>query len=345
MDKLEITYKKLKDLTPYDKNARRHADADVDTIVHSIQDFGMNDPIGIWGEKNIIVEGHGRYEACKKLGITEVPTIRLDHLDDEQRRAYALAHNKTAEMSEWDYDILNLEVENIFDFDMEDYGFELPGDIGPEIDEGNARERTYKATNLDEFDKQRCCGKFDMPIITAVNHVPKDLISFNYMLTSKEYDKGIHFFIDDYQFERLWNSPQDYLYKFQMYDCVLTPDFSLYTDMPIAMQVWNTYRSRMIGQMMQDAGAVVIPTVSWSREQSYEFCFDGIEQNGTIAVSTVGVKNTPGATSIWVKGMDECMNRLHPGHVIVYGGDIGYEYSCGTTYIANHNTERFANLK
>ena len=83
------------------KNARKHADADVSTIVKSIEEFGFDDPIGIWGENNTIVEGHGRLIAAKKLGMKQVPVIRLDHLTDEQRRAYALAHNKTAEMSDW----------------------------------------------------------------------------------------------------------------------------------------------------------------------------------------------------------------------------------------------------
>lgn len=85
----------------------------------------MCDPIGIWSDKNIIVEGHGRLLALKKLGFTEAPCIRLDHLTDEQRKAYALAHNKTAEMSEWDFDKLNEELAELrdMDFDMLAFGF------------------------------------------------------------------------------------------------------------------------------------------------------------------------------------------------------------------------------
>ena len=125
MQELKIEYLTLDKLKPYDKNARKHQEADLSTIKASITEFGMSDPIGVWGEDNVIVEGHGRYLACKELGIDNVPVIHLDHLTDEQRRAYALAHNKTAEMSEWDIDLLGEELDDIFEIDMSDFGFDL----------------------------------------------------------------------------------------------------------------------------------------------------------------------------------------------------------------------------
>ena len=128
MQELKIEYVSLDKLKPYDKNARKHQEADLSTIKASITEFGMSDPIGVWGKDNVIVEGHGRYLACKDLGIEKVPVIHLDHLTDEQRRAYALAHNKTAEMSVWDFDILGEELDGIFDIDMSDFGFDLTED-------------------------------------------------------------------------------------------------------------------------------------------------------------------------------------------------------------------------
>lgn len=123
---LKIEYLPVSALKPYERNARKHQNEDVTAIVASIRDFGFDDPIGIWSEKNIIVEGHGRLLAAKKLGMKEVPCIRLDHLSDEQRRAYALAHNKTAELSAWDDELLNIELGDITDIDMEELGFDLP---------------------------------------------------------------------------------------------------------------------------------------------------------------------------------------------------------------------------
>ena len=122
---LKIEYLPIEKLKPYEKNARKHKKLDVDNIAMSIEKYGMNDAIGIWGKDNIIVEGHGRLEACKKLGIDMVPVVRLDHLTDEQRREYAIAHNAAAELSEWDLDILGEELAELdlsgFDFD---FGFD-----------------------------------------------------------------------------------------------------------------------------------------------------------------------------------------------------------------------------
>lgn len=120
---LKIEYLPIGKLKPYTKNARKHERASIDVIKHSIEKFGMNDAIGIWSDKNIIVEGHGRWLACKELGMKQVPVVRLDHLTDEERRAYALAHNKTAEVSEWDMPLLDEELATISEIDMTELGF------------------------------------------------------------------------------------------------------------------------------------------------------------------------------------------------------------------------------
>lgn len=128
---MEIVELKLSQLKPYDKNARKHEEYDISAIMASIETFGFRDPIGVWSEDNIIVEGHGRYEAAKRLKMKTVPCIRLDDMTDEERRAYALAHNKTAELSSWEQEMLSDELDNIFDIDMEKFGFEEDPDEEP----------------------------------------------------------------------------------------------------------------------------------------------------------------------------------------------------------------------
>lgn len=121
---LQIIYLSPDELTPYEGNARKHAEDDLATIRASIEEFGFRDPIGIWGKDNLIVEGHGRQIVALELGLEKVPCIRLDDMTDEQRKAYALAHNKTAEMSGWDFTRLEeelAELEN--EFNMSDFGF------------------------------------------------------------------------------------------------------------------------------------------------------------------------------------------------------------------------------
>ena len=121
--KLEFEYLPVDSLKVYEKNARKHSDFDINIIKKSIEEFGFNDPIGIWGKENIIVEGHGRLQAAIELGMTEVPVIRLDHLTDEQRKMYALEHNRSAEMSTWDMENLMSELEELSNFDLDGLGF------------------------------------------------------------------------------------------------------------------------------------------------------------------------------------------------------------------------------
>lgn len=111
-------------LQEYEGNARQHGEIDINAIKASISEFGFNDPIGIWGD-NVIVEGHGRLEAARALGLTEVPCIRLDHMTDEERRAYAIAHNKTAELSQWNLKKLDIELLGIKSIDMSKFGIQM----------------------------------------------------------------------------------------------------------------------------------------------------------------------------------------------------------------------------
>lgn len=135
---LKIEYLPITELKPYENNARKHAEADVEAIKKSIEEFGFNDPIGIWHDT--IVEGHGRLLAAQELEMAEVPVIRLDHMTDEERRAYALAHNKTAELSEWDFEMLDTELDDIFDIDMSQFGFDISADDPVEIVEDEPPE-------------------------------------------------------------------------------------------------------------------------------------------------------------------------------------------------------------
>lgn len=120
--KLKVDYIPIEQLKPYEKNAKIHTPEQIEQIKKSVQQFGMNDPIGIWGKDNLIIEGHGRLQACKELGMKEVPVIRLDDLTDEQRRAYTLVHNQTTMNTGFNMVILDEELDNI-DIDMSELGF------------------------------------------------------------------------------------------------------------------------------------------------------------------------------------------------------------------------------
>ena len=143
---LKIEYIAVEDLKPYEKNNKKHEDFDIGEIAKSISKYEMIDPVGIWGKDNTIVEGHGRVLACKQLGIDKVPCIRLDHLTDEQRREYAIVHNKSQELALYDFDNL---ADELADLDLSDFDFdfgidtdaeeetEIVEDEAPEVDEEN----------------------------------------------------------------------------------------------------------------------------------------------------------------------------------------------------------------
>lgn len=142
MEELQIVYLSPHDLTPYEGNARKHTQADVEQIKESIRVDGFNDPIGIWGDDNLIVEGHGRQLAAIELGLNKVPCIRLDHMTDAQRRDYAIRHNRTAELSGWEWAQLEKECEAL---DLE--GFDT-GDLF-----------NFEAKTAEWFDREQKDGK------------------------------------------------------------------------------------------------------------------------------------------------------------------------------------------
>lgn len=120
---MEIINKKINEIKPYEKNPRKNDEA-IKYVAESIKKFGFKVPIVI--DKNgVIVAGHTRYKASKKLGLEEVPCIVADDLNEEQIKAFRLADNKVAEKSEWNFDLLDEELGDILNLDMSDFGFEL----------------------------------------------------------------------------------------------------------------------------------------------------------------------------------------------------------------------------
>ena len=120
---MEIIYKKVGDLIPYEKNPRNNTKA-VKYVAKSIEEFGFKQPI-IIDRDNVVVCGHTRLKATKQLGIEEVPCIVADDLTDEQIKAFRLADNKVSEQAEWDIGLLNEELDDILNVDMSDFGFDI----------------------------------------------------------------------------------------------------------------------------------------------------------------------------------------------------------------------------
>ena len=130
---------------------------------------------------------------------------------------------------------------------------------------------------------------------------------------------GIHFFIDDYLFARVWNDPARYAGFLGGFGAVMTPDFSLFTDYPLAVQIYNHYRKHLLGAYWQWLGLTVIPTICWSDHASFDWCFDGEPVSSTVAVSSVGTQNRDASRQLFLDGYSEMLARLRPTRIIFFG--------------------------
>ena len=165
---MQIEQLKVGDLIPYVNNSRTHSDEQVMQVASSIKEFGFTNPILIDDDGGIIA-GHGRLMAAKKLGLVDVPCIRLGHLSEAQRKAYVIADNQLAINSEWDLDLLKIELEELdnFDFDLKLLGFDID-ELNKIIKGADFEPATEdEQGKLDELDPKWCqcphCGKeFDL---------------------------------------------------------------------------------------------------------------------------------------------------------------------------------------
>ncbi len=127
---------------------------------------------------------------------------------------------------------------------------------------------------------------------------------------------GVHFFVDDYRFNGIYNNPEKSLRKYSQYAFLLSPDFSTYADMNLWRQLESVAKNRWCGCYWQEQGLTVIPTISWSTPHSYEFCFDGVEKNSIIAIGMIGCKQNK---KKFLRGYDYMLSKIEPEAVICFG--------------------------
>lgn len=164
-------------------------------------------------------------------------------------------------------------------------------------------------------------NEWGIPDLAPTDYAPEVLAAWHDPKGRAEaIDRGaLHFFLDDYRFERVWARPEAALDRVREVGAALTPDFSLWLEMPLAAQLWQVYRARWVGAFWQEHGITAIPTAAWSTPESFDFCFDGIAVGGTVAVSSVGVHRDPVARSLFKVGLSELLDRCAPSRLLLYG--------------------------
>ncbi len=184
--------------------------------------------------------------------------------------------------------------------------------------------RDWRLAGLDNFGVYRPfpnAGRYEIPQIYPAE-LPKisEWRGFNYARGGEvSADVGVHFFLDDYQFSAVWSSPNRYAERLSGFGAVMSPDFSTYADMPMIMQIYNHYRKHWCAQYWQSRGLTVIPTISWSTPDSWEWCFDGEPEGGAAAISTVGCERRKEDFDRFTAGYYEMLTRLKPTQLLVYG--------------------------
>lgn len=163
-------------------------------------------------------------------------------------------------------------------------------------------------------------GKYGMPLIKKQNINLSKIELWNFTKTKQSDEenkhKTIHFFTYDWNFESVYQKPEQTLEKLDQYYVLLTPEFSMYWDMPKALQINSTFKNRWCGAFWQSQGMRVIPTVCCAGEESYDFCFDGIEESSVVAVSTYRRENYK---KEFLKSYNKMLEVIKPTAIICYG--------------------------
>lgn len=194
-------------------------------------------------------------------------------------------------------------------------------------------------------------GKYDFPVVKGYkikNSFVPDYVEFNeaYRVPKEQRkNKIVQFFIRDYLFERVWTKPNQTAKFLSGFKAVLMPDFSRYTDMSLAMQIWNCYRKMWVSKYWQDSGITVIPTAGWSDERSYEFCFDGMPKHSLIAVSSLGTQNDKEAMKLFHKGYMKMQEVLEPSKILFYGKKPDWLDESTVIHIPHARDQRFKAMR
>lgn len=171
-------------------------------------------------------------------------------------------------------------------------------------------------------------GEYNIPAILPVYEMPNTVNWLEFekakRMRNKPQRTGVHFFEYDFKFECVWNFPDRYADVLSNYECVLSPDFSIYVDIPRAIQIYNHYRKHWLSAYWQDKGLTVIPTIRWGWEDTYDFCFDGEPVDSIVAVSNIGCNQETDMKKMWMQGYEEMLERLHPKEILVYTNSFNY---------------------
>lgn len=170
-------------------------------------------------------------------------------------------------------------------------------------------------------------GKYRMPQILPQDfELPEKWVCFSRWRDAEDPEEtGIHFYCDDYKFNALWTHPERFVKMFQRFRCIAEPDFSVYGNMPPALQIYNVYKNKALAAYYQYNGVNVVPAPIWGLKESYEWCFDGEPVYTPVMVSTVGLLISKEDREFFVDGYREMKIRMRPSKILIHGANVPEE--------------------
>ena len=213
---------------------------------------------------------------------------------------------------------------------MEQFGFDLDIDMDLGFDDDDDEPRSSLQHNVFENQERMrfpSDNYYGFPTLSGSQTVGDKMLRFcDWKECGNPSDYIAHFYYDDYKFISAWREPDKYIDRLRKFKAVVAPDFSLYTDFPITLQILSCYRRQWCGAYWESMGIDVIPDVVWGEKKSFDFCFDGIPKHSTVAVSSVGVKRDKDwnneTSSLFLDGYNEMLKRLEPTAILYYGDMI-----------------------
>ena len=164
-------------------------------------------------------------------------------------------------------------------------------------------------------------GKYQIPALAKHDEliIPRDMIPFDKRHVVKNRDLAINFYMHDIRFRQVLTATSRYLPELSQFKCVISPDCSLYRDMPLCLQIVNTYMSRAVAYYLQVNGLYVIPSVRWGDKRSFEFCFDGVPTEDIVSISTHGCIKSSESKYYFRIGLETMLKTLKPKVVLMHG--------------------------
>lgn len=206
----------------------------------------------------------------------------------------------------------------------------------------SARQQPTDCWNARLLECATYTDKWEFPIFPCTNAIPSDLHSFRYIDSTTSNSSWIHFYGFDEYLEDVWENPKIWATQLKRFAGAISPDLSVYRDMPLAQQIYNAYRNRVLAHWFTQQGIPVIPNIRCADQRSFDFVFEGIDRNGTVCVSTSGVLLDKKDRTAFIRGLDAMLEALTPQTVLVYGSmpfDIFGKHLGGDTRFVQYDID------